>query len=209
MLLGRLAAACPVDGDHPTNRVHSVYFDGQEMSAMDEVANGDYLKAKVRVRWYEGDSGRASSAFLECKRRGGSRRHKDRIPLPELTPTLPLHHPAWHAIPHQLRTIGVELRHGLLQPTLHVSYRRHRFVEPLTKLRLALDVDIRCARMHPRLARAAAITRQAADRIVFEAKGSQRELPPTLRFITTLGVRRRSFSKYGLWLDLVTLHSAN
>ena len=79
----------------------------------------------------------------------------------------------------------------------------------MTGLRLALDTDIRFLRMHPRLAHAAAITRQAADRIVFEAKGSQRELPPTLRFITALGARRQSFSKYGLWLDLVTRYRAN
>lgn len=209
VLLSRLTAVCRRDGEHPVNRVNSVYLDDRELTAMDEVANGDYLKAKVRVRWYEDAAGRPSAAYLECKRKIGCRRNKDRIALPGLQPMLPLHHPAWQRLPLELRAVGGELPHGLLRPTLHISYRRHRFVEPLTGLRLALDDDIRVARMHPRIAHAAAVTRQAANQIVFEAKGDIRELPPNLQFVTAIGARRSSFSKYGLWLDLVARHRAN
>jgi hypothetical protein len=204
MLLERLAACCRVDAEYPANRVHSVYFDSPDLRAMAEVDNGDFHKAKVRVRWYEEMDGSRSGAFLECKRKVGVRRVKARYPLPDLEVSLPLHHPRWIEVPRNLLADGAELPGGLLQPTLHITYTRHRFVEPLSGLRLALDAQLRAARVHPRFARSGAIAGRPAPVAVFEAKGDTRRLPETLRFVRSFGARRRAFSKYGLWNELLT-----
>ena len=199
-ILARLAACCRADAEHPMAEVHSVYFDSRELVAMAECDNGDYRKAKVRLRWYVTD-GVASEPFLECKRKQGSQRRKARLPVPGLRTALGLEHPSWLAVPQRLRG-GADLPpQGLLQPTLHLAYRRHRFIEPVTGMRLALDDRIRLVRAHPRHSRA--VSRPTRE-LVFEVKGEQRELPATLRFLRGLGARRAAFSKYALFGDLLT-----
>lgn len=194
------------DGEYPVNRIHSVYFDTSRGDAFAEADNGDFYKTKVRVRWYEsagaGD-GRAGPAFVECKSKMGPRRHKLRVKLDDVRTDLPLHHPAWLTLPRLLLQQGAEIPPGLLQPTLHISYQRHRFLEPTDDLRIALDSDIRALRVHPRFARAQAIVRRPAPWMVFEAKGATRHLPASLRFVKSYGARRMAFSKYALWNDVL------
>ncbi|GAB4147203.1 MAG: hypothetical protein Fur0037_15350 [Planctomycetota bacterium] len=200
-LLERLQRGFPADGEFPENRVHSVYFDTPSLDAMAEVDNGDFRKEKVRVRWYE-DGSLASPVFLECKRKEGVRRAKERILLDDFDPRVPLHHPKWLSIPSLLREKDGLPRSGLLEPVLHVTYRRHRFTEPSSGLRLSLDHEIRAARVHPRRAAAAPLSSRPSPLSVFEIKGKRRDLPSCLRFVRELGARRRAFSKYGLWIDL-------
>ncbi len=204
LLLQRLKAVCKPDPRFRTNHVHSVYFDTADFDAMSEVENGDYYKTKVRIRWYESGPRSASGAFLESKCKIGRRRDKRRIALPDsFRGDLPLEDPAWRRYPPLLAREGAPVPGGELQPSLHVTYRRHRFVEPTTGLRLSLDDTIRLPRVHQRLASVAAVVRRPAAWIVFETKGDQRQLPPTLLFIHDFGARRRAFSKYGLWRGLL------
>ncbi|MCA8953968.1 MAG: polyphosphate polymerase domain-containing protein [Planctomycetes bacterium] len=203
-MLRHLLATCRQDGEHPTNRVHSVYFDTPDLDALGAVDNGDYLKTKVRVRWYADTEGESGTAFVESKRKVGARRDKQRVPLPDLEQSSPLHHSCWLGIPQRLRLAGHALPSGLMQPTLHISYRRHRFVEPATGLRLALDTDIRIVRANLRFNALAGLASAPAPLLVFEAKGGLRRLPAALAFIRRLGARRQSFSKYGLWNHLMS-----
>ncbi|MFT4844200.1 MAG: hypothetical protein ACI8UD_003083 [Planctomycetota bacterium] len=206
LLLERLGKSFAPDGEHPINQVHSVYFDTPASDAFAEVDNGDFYKTKVRLRWYGADSPDArptGPAFLECKRKFGPRRDKLRVRADAFRRDLPLHHPAWMTLPYLLREQGAELPAGLLQPTLHITYRRHRFVEPTHELRIALDYDIRAVAVHPRFSRMQAMAGRTAPWLVFEAKGSTRQLPASLRFVPAMGARRQAFSKYGLWNDLL------
>lgn len=201
-MLRRLEASCRADGEHPTNRVHSVYFDTPQLEAIAEVDNGDYHKLKIRLRWYTDAGGAATTGYLECKRKRGPQRAKGRVAVPDFDSELPLHDGRWLRLPPRLATAGHPIPRGQLQPTLHISYRRHRFVEPLTGMRLALDSNIRVVRANRRFSALAAIAAVPAPFMVFEAKGDQRRLPPTLAFVRAFGARRQSFSKYGLWSDL-------
>lgn len=199
LLLERLRKSFAPDGEHPVNQVHSVYFDTPALDAVAEVDNGDLHKAKVRLRWY-GDDG---PAFLECKRKLGPMRDKARVRADAFPRDLPLHDARWLQLPERLRRQGAELPPGLLQPSLHISYRRHRFVEPTHDLRIALDQDIRAVAVHPRFARIQPIAGRVAPWMVFEVKGDTRRLPPPLRFVPAMGARRQAFSKYGLWNELL------
>lgn len=205
-LLERLRKSFAQDGEHPVNQIHSVYFDTVAGDAFAEVDNGDFYKTKVRVRWY-GSADQASPqngpVFVECKSKTGPRRHKIRVQLDSVRTDLPLHHPSWLRLPHLLLEQGAAIPKGLLQPTVHVSYRRHRFVEPTRNLRVALDSDIRAAAVHPRFSRVQGLVNRPAPWLVFEAKGATRQLPASLRFVTAMGARRMAFSKYGLWNELL------
>lgn len=195
-LLARLRAVLPPDEEFADDVVHSVYFDTPTLDSVAEVRNGDRLKAKIRVRWY-GSSGR-QAAFAECKRKAGAQRQKLRVQLDDVDVEAPLHSAAWRGVPSMLRAAGVEVPLGNLQPTLHVVYRRHRFVERASALRVALDTEIRAVQVHPLLARTAQRTHQPLPWVVVEAKGDTRHLPRALTFVREMGARRSSFSKYGL-----------
>lgn len=206
LLLERLRKTFPLDGEYPVNQVHSVYYDTVDGAAFGEVDNGDFYKTKVRVRWYarpEAGGRREGPVFVECKSKTGTKRHKIRVKLDAVPTDRPLHHPCWLGLPQLLLEHGAEIPRGLLQPTIHVSYRRHRFVEPTSDLRIALDSDIRAAGVHRRFSRSQSMMQQPAPLLVFEAKGATRELPASLRFVKTMGARRMAFSKYGLWNEIL------
>ena len=65
---------CDLDPEFPRNEVSTVYYDDLLWSALREKLNGDFLKQKVRLRWYSegGDRRPAGRAFLELKSRNGS-----------------------------------------------------------------------------------------------------------------------------------------
>lgn len=192
-LVQAIGAVCTPDPQHPHAVVHSVYFDDGRLSALAEVQNGDHRKEKVRVRWYEPDTGEA--CFLECKQRLGATRTKSRVAV-EAPRTLPLHDARWREV---LRHLPPTAARRDLTPSLHLSYRRHRFVSPDGSLRLSLDHDIRLVRVHPRLCALQRLCGRTAPRLVFELKGAERELPAALSFLPRYGLRREAFSKYGLW----------
>ena len=194
-LVTRLRQVLAADPRHPTDRVHSVYFDSPGERATDEVRNGDLYKAKLRVRWY-GSSG-PGAAWLERKRKLGGRRTKLRRPAPELDATLPLHHPGWLRAPHLLQE-PAERSIEHLEPVLHLAYRRERFVDRASGARIAVDDDIRLLAVHPRIAHTTPPRNCPHDELVLELKGDTRQLPRGLGFLKDLGLRRRAFSKYGI-----------
>ena len=81
-----LNASCRPDDAHPTNTVSSIYYDTPDWRHLREKANGDYLKSKLRVRWYSRESSQSEGkisdlrcAYAELKRKIGSQRKKQRI----------------------------------------------------------------------------------------------------------------------------------
>src|SRR5688572_17791269 len=62
-----LASVCRPDAAHPPASVWTVYFDTPGLALLSEKIASDYLKTKVRVRWYGAVGHRQSPVFAEVK----------------------------------------------------------------------------------------------------------------------------------------------
>lgn len=189
-----LSAVCLPERAHPPAWVCSVYYDRPDGALLDEKINSDYLKTKLRVRWYEPLAGAGTGpAFLEVKQRAGTSREKDRIllaaPAAEVA-SWPLTDPRWL----QLLAPASGLVRGPLGPVLRMRYVRSRFFDRLTATRVALDRALTVTGAHPSL-RPGPLP-APVPWAVFEWKGQTPELSPALRGLTTFGAHRRPFSKY-------------
>ena len=191
-----LGLVCKSDPVFPESTVFTVYYDTPALDSLYEKRNSDYLKTKVRLRWYEVGGRFTDSAFLEVKTRQGPRRRKHRVTLPFRTdwPTRgSLDVPSLRHVPRRLRTIGL-VTTADQRPVLLVRYRRRRFLDPRTGLRVCLDNDIRA----PAAGRVAGLAPHPLPLplAVFELKGPGDQVPEPYRLLTTLGFRKTSFSKY-------------
>src|SRR5918999_4918130 len=75
----RLESLCRPDPEFPSALVWTIYYDTPALDSLGEKINSDYLKRKIRVRWYSDTSGRVTGpAFVEAKSRVGNRRFKVR-----------------------------------------------------------------------------------------------------------------------------------
>jgi hypothetical protein len=192
-----LAILCRPDERYPDADVWTVYYDTPGLTSLDEKLNSDYLKTKIRVRWYAPPGGSAAGpVFVEAKRRVGNRRDKVRVRLPMPAEELAgraLDDPAFQGLPARLAEQGVVLRADW-QPMLALRYRRRRFVEPLSGARISLDSDIAAVRVNHRFLYARHLGPLPVA--VLEVKGQAEELPGPLRALLPLGLRKQSMSKY-------------
>ena len=141
-----LACRCLPDPDFPTGIISSIYYDTQDWQFLQEKYNSDYLKTKVRVRWYADiDSEQPETvSYLEAKYKIGAKRDKVRIKIDvsgHWLSSVSLDDQALLEIPRRLWSENVEIP-GHLYPTLQINYKRQRFIEPLTGTRLNVDYDI-------------------------------------------------------------------
>jgi len=213
-VLGRLRARCRPDPRHPEGIIRSIYYDDHRWTFVEEKRNSDFLKTKVRLRWYARvDSGEPlGTGFLEAKFKLGSCRRKLRLETDLAATTiarLPLDGPELATIPQLLAQEGSGFRGvlpGPLLPAFEIEYHRRRFVEPRSGARLSIDSSIRVSRVNAR--RMPPSREIAFPRAVLEVKGEFQELPPILRDLNPLGCRKEAFSKYGAcfeWLDEAVL----
>ena len=198
MVRGLLHAVCRPDPVHPRARVVTVYYDTPGFRSLDEKINSDYLKAKIRVRWYERLDGGApdETLFVECKYRVGATRHKERVRLSERASDVSgwtLDRPEWARLLQPLRLEGVDAPPDV-EPIVRLAYVRERFIDPAGAARLALDTDIEVQAVNPRRLRPGLPGRLPGA--VVEYKGSSTELPPHLQALARAGARKASFSKY-------------
>ncbi|HRZ13343.1 MAG TPA: VTC domain-containing protein [Kiritimatiellia bacterium] len=179
------------------NVIRSLYFDTRGLEAWERKMASDFLKWKVRLRWYTDEAGTQFSdqAFLELKCKEGSVSRKTRAALDLDVAALDrdpfaaaksLCLPAFLPLPAP----------GPLAPVAVISYRRRRYIEMGSGSRLALDQRIEA------VAEAGGPFRRRACRLdaaVLEVKGPQAGgLPPALYTLQELtGARKQSFSKYG------------
>jgi len=194
-----LTARCRPDPEYPEGIVSSIYYDTRDWRFLNEKVNSDYFKTKARLRWYSDMDGKPlGNSFMEAKFRTGSRRRKVRVATTytgSWLSTVPLNAPMLRSIPEILRPESVLLPAALL-PAFVVRYRRHRFIEPTTGARIALDSDIAAPRTNPQM-----VARTSGSKLreaVFEFKGALTSLPGFLHQLTALGCHKTSFSKYSL-----------
>ena len=193
----RLESVCRRDPEFPAAVVWTIYYDTPAFASLGEKINSDYLKRKIRVRWYSDLEGCVSGpAFVEAKFRMGTRRSKVRArlayPADEIA-RWDLQDRRLLALPLLLRDQGV-LHQQSWQPMMLIRYRRDRFIEPLTDSRVSLDADISGSGANPRFL--SAPVRSPLATAVLEVKGGGDELPAALRSLLALGLHKRSFSKF-------------
>ena len=193
----RLETLCRPDPEFPSALVWTIYYDTPALSSLGEKINSDYLKRKIRVRWYSDLEGNPSGpAFVEAKLRLGTRRSKERERLPFQAEDIG----RWDLQDARLLQFPLLLRsHGVLgqeswQPVMLLRYRRDRFIEPLTRSRISLDTAIAGVAVNPRFVSAA--DPSPLPTAVLEVKGANDELPLSLRSLLGLGLHKRSFSKF-------------
>jgi hypothetical protein len=196
-----LRTLCRPDSQHPDADVWTIYYDSQGFDSLDEKLNSDYLKTKVRVRWYAPAGGPGQGpVFLEAKHRVGNRRDKVRVLLPMTAETLVsrrLDDSIFHALPERLAAKGILLGSDW-HPMLLLRYRRRRFVDVSTGARVSLDSEITAVSVNRRYLFARNLGPLSVG--VVEVKGLADVLPGHLRPLMALGLRKQSMSKYAALL---------
>ena len=172
-----LAAICLPDGEHPEGKIRSVYFDSPRLEAYAEKANGDNLKQKVRLRWYEEEAAPDDAdipVWLEIKAREGAARRKVRHRA--LAPACQLRHapldgPFFQELLARLAHEGnLPVPLGWL-PVVRLGYRRTRWLCPFTGTRVALDRDVAATGFHPLLFPAAGPIRLPISLVEYKNAG--------------------------------------
>ncbi len=163
-----------------------------------EKINSDYLKTKIRLRWYADIDTEepGDKSYIEAKFKIGSKRDKIRVEtglFGNWLDRVNLENKKLLRTPHLLRPKGVIVG-GRLVPVFKIKYKRRRFVEPISQARLSLDYDISspCVN-HSIMPRTTPFHLKDA---VFELKGTLTELPDVLHQLTAIGCQKQSFSKY-------------
>jgi hypothetical protein len=202
-----LQSVCLPDPVFPTGIVWTIYYDTPTFQHLLEKVNSDYLKTKLRLRWYDDRVDRPARSFLEAKFRIGLRRHKVRAETPYAGSWLagvPLHDLILRQLPQCLRPQGVPVG-SALRPVLLVRYTRDRFVDPVAGVRISLDANISV----PSVNREVLPTPHPLPlaTAVVEVKGKVTDLPAVLRYLIDLGGRRVSFSKYRACYDHTVIAS--
>jgi hypothetical protein len=184
LVAGLLRTLCPLDPLHAENTVHSMYFDSRRLAAYEEKLGGQYLKEKLRLRWYDPGAG---EAWLENKAREGALGWKRRQRVPFEPPGRDAGEEAFVAAANRHMSVA-------LPPSCWLSYRRLRLVTPDGSARVALDQEIRAEWLSP------AIARRRVEVIlpvfVVEVKTAAREAPAWLSRAIGRLARRSAFSKY-------------
>jgi hypothetical protein len=183
-------------------RISSVYYDTPSFDYYQEKRASEFLKTKIRLRWY-GEPAASDSdvkCYLEVKEKEGSTRNKQRVAVDVPASVLAdreLRAAPLAMIPQLLAASGHSFD-GPLVPILIVQYERTRFLEPSTGARIAVDVDIQCPAVNTMFVRAHPPV--FLDVCVLEVKSSDKELPHWMAAIRHY-VRRDAFSKYTTCLE--------
>ena len=196
-------ARLPRDAQYATGVVTSCYYDTAGLDAYQQSADGEFLKQKLRLRWYGEPVDPYAGVWLELKSRDGMRSHKRRFRhAASGTPNrLGLIIPGRQELLSRLAELrdaddaGALHLDPTLEPTVLVRYARIRWQSRDGLVRASLDTEVRCA--DPR---GAAVWLPIANGSVLELK-SAGELPPQLAQLSRLGLRRTAHSKYAMAVE--------
>ena len=189
---------CLPDPDYAEGLISSIYFDTSDFRLLNEKLASDYLKTKIRLRWYSNLAKDVTypTVFLEIKNKIGSARQKKRLALTVASQWIlghGLEDPAYLAFNQEVARQGCSL-YQPLHPVLQISYRRSRYIDPLSGARLAVDGDIHVARINRRMVND--FRPSFLPVAVFECKEKTGILPDWLQQVNAFGGRKAAFSKY-------------
>lgn len=193
-----LRETCYADPDYPVSVVSSIYYDTRQLTHIEEKANSDYLKTKVRLRWYDRSDDTVSdgTAFAEVKHRIGSCRSKIRIRTmlnAEQLSAACLESSELLIMDTILKKNGIILDNPVF-PVFTIKYHRQRFIEKITHSRVCLDYGIHVPKVNRTLLPKMMVG--CLNQSVFELKGNSGRMPCLLQPLVGLGCKKSSFSKY-------------
>lgn len=195
-----LDAMCLQDQEHPQDRINSIYFDTRDRRHLAEKVDSDYVKMKVRLRWYGNTTNlnpeHVVKAFLEVKIKNGVRRQKTRKPVEVRARVLNDSAESFDEL-MQLVNSAREcgwVPCGQLYPALAIHYDRMRYLDPQDWARLALDRHITYRPINL-LIWPDSISGQLAEGVL-EVKSPTGVLPRALWPIRERLCMRDAFSKY-------------
>jgi len=202
-ILGWLRHAAFPDPTYPVNQVATVYYDTPHLEAFNEAVEGDLVKHKVRVRWYDSPpAGQRVPVYLELKAKEGtitSKRRKQ-VSIPA-SATQEMAHADIVGPGERERTLA-EWGYrppALLLPVVFIVYRRYRFREASSGLGVNYDVGIASSLLLEGVLRRPCMTLPCT---ILEVKGHSLVFPPTLRGLQRFLSPWTAFSKYVACLDL-------
>lgn len=206
---------CLHDVKFARGRVYSLYYDTPSLALYAEKENSDYIKTKIRLRWYspstdlppedslsaDGSSSDSTvPCFLELKRKVGVTREKRRLQVQVPAVALygqPFLDPFLRALPFDAYGLG-DVSPAEFVPAAIVQYQRRRYVDPVSGARLSLDSEICCRQANDELFPDPVSVSLAWG--VFEVKGTDGEIPRVLEPVSSL-LSKEAFSKYGTIVD--------
>ena len=198
-VLAWLDGCCIHDHDYNSGIISTLYYDTPSLALYAEKFNGDFLKSKVRLRWYSDLESVENDAdvkcFLEIKRKYSTVCRKERLEIAIPAGKLlldPFSDDDILNLPSRVYKLGY-IPPGNLVPTLLIRYFRHRFIDPQSHSRIAVDTDIRCIRVNENYFPAVVPVYLSVG--VLEIKGKKREnlafLKPVEHYLAAA-----AFSKY-------------
>lgn len=205
--LALIAHHCHPHRAYPFGRISSIYFDTPLLSTFREKIEGDTLKRKYRIRWYEGTQAADDStiqAFLEIKYRYGSARDKLRHPFKvnaEWIRSTPLTDGGLVDLLYREAACCEDNIPINLFPLVSISYDRHRYECPYTGDTVCVDCNIRMTRLNAD--RLPQVEPFDLNTVICEHKRAGFGTLPWARILYHAGFRIRSFSKYGECINQV------
>ncbi len=188
------------DQEYPINTISSIYYDTTDWRHLREKVNGDFIKSKLRLRWYTSNDAsvgnKRGSAYAELKSKVGAKREKQRVKVDlsiDWLEDAPLNSAELLSLPSNLLSSGFKVPSRLL-PTLLITYRRRRFIDFRSNTRINIDDQIRVKRVNPQVIQIGQLT--SINTPVVEFKGTSDQLPHGFEPLLRFGIRRASFSKY-------------
>lgn len=187
------------DSDFPDSTVTSIYFDTDDDMLLGQKVNSEYLKTKIRLRWYDRtpeSSDDNATVYLEKKTKRGILRDKSRRLLPASDP----HVANWLSggekpIPGELLSGWPGADTNSWKPRLAVRYSRRRFSTRDGKTRVNVDWNITTWPIGRPLS--VPKTRLTLGRGVIEVKDPSFAVDDHVAtVIRTAAATREAFSKY-------------
>jgi hypothetical protein len=178
--------------------VSTIYYDTPDLCLYDEKRNGDFLKCKVRLRWYgdmhELHEDSDMKCFLEIKQKYGTLSQKRRIEIDIASKRLndPFSDDEILGLPSRISEMGYTPP-GILVPLLVVRYERKRYVDSDRSSRIATDFDICCTQSNKSFLPSTTPVHLSLG--VMEIKGANHSIPMRFGFLNRY-LKRSAFSKY-------------
>lgn len=184
------------DPQYPDGVITSCYFDTPSLDAYWDSADGQLAKHKLRLRWYGDPIDPFAGAWLELKSRDGAISYKQRLRFASQGQPLGegLFLPHRETLADVMQTLDPSAAPSF-EPIALVRYRRERWRDQASGLRVSLDTSVRIAPPRPGPA-----WRPLPRGAVLELKSSG-PLPPRLRGLGRLGLNRTAHSKYALAVE--------
>lgn len=198
MVTGYLEGILIPDPNYSEGQISSIYYDTPCLEFYQAKRASEFLKTKVRLRWYGKPLATAGSVrcYLEVKSKIGAQRRKDRVELE--APAHALTGPSLGSEPYLVDILAKLIPRGHMLPAplfpmIVIQYQRRRFIDPTSGARVAIDSEILVPRVNQQFIPGSPPAR--VEVCVLEIKGDSREIPDWVRPIRHQ-VRPDAFSKY-------------